>query len=212
MNQIIIGLCGRKQSGKTAAANMLEASGFKRLSFAEPIRDMLWVLLYQCGYDHKHIESILRIDKEEPVMSIGQSPRQLMQSLGTEWGRDKVNSSLWLIAARRRIANLGAYPIVFDDVRFENEAQFIRGYGGLIINVDRQAANTDFDSHASETGIMLHPADVTVLNDGPLPGFLADISSVVQAFRLKNECHDPISAPPPEVHHKTVPELMGWVE
>jgi hypothetical protein len=185
--QTIIGLTGRKQSGKTAAASMLAKNGYTRLSFAESIRDMLWVLMHQFGYDFSEIEHFFRHDKDLIIDPIGKTARQLMQTMGTDWGREMINDDIWIHAARHKIAIQGVMDIVIDDVRFDNEAKLIRDLGGLIINIDRQSANTDYDGHRSEAGIILQPGDISLFNDKTLTEFLAAIMLTVNNHRKVNE-------------------------
>lgn len=53
--------------------------------------------------------------------------------------------------------------VVFDDVRFENEAALIREYGGLIVHIHRPGLPTT-DAHASEAGIVVQAGDVMLDN------------------------------------------------
>lgn len=103
-----------------------------------------------------------------------------MQTLGTEWGRVQINNDLWVMAARKSLERCEDNLIVFDDVRFENEASMIRELGGLIIHIDRGDLVTD--EHASEQGIADHPDDAFVDNDHTLDDFLLDVSIVVAGF------------------------------
>jgi hypothetical protein len=179
MGKTIIGLAGRKQCGKTSAALKLEKSGFVRLSFASPMREMLKALLLDCGYLHTDIELMFSVSerKEKPIAFIGRSTRYLLQTLGTEWGRNCVNSELWVLAAKLKIEASDSDYIVFDDVRFENEADMIRDLGGLIIHIDR--GDLISDRHASETGILDHHSDAFIDNDHSLQDFLLDVSIIV---------------------------------
>ena len=117
-------------------------------------------------------------DKEQSIPPFYKSCRQMMQLLGTEWGRDLIHPDIWVIAARAQIERYGDADIVFDDVRFENEASMIRELGGLIIHVDR-LGNDDNDRHRSEDGIYDQTADRFIDNDGDLESFLTDVLIVV---------------------------------
>jgi hypothetical protein len=65
--------------------------------------------------------------KEQPVEWLGgKSPRQLLQSLGTDWGRDMVSATIWIDAMQRLIAEQSSDVIIIDDCRFDNEAQMVR--------------------------------------------------------------------------------------
>jgi len=153
-------------------------SGFVGLSFAHGIRMMLTGLLMTLGYGRNRINELMNEDKEQSIPPFYKSCRQMMQLLGTEWGRDLIHPDLWVIAARAQIERFGDADIVFDDVRFENEAAMIRELGGLIIHVDRLGAD-DTDRHRSEDGIHDHIADRFIDNDGDLDSFLVDVLIVV---------------------------------
>lgn len=181
MNKNIIGLAGQKHSGKTSAANKLEKSGFARYSFATPLRSMLSVLLKELGHSEEDIDRLLTRDKDQVIPGLSKSSRDLMQTLGTEWGRCHVDPDIWIKAARHRLESSEDDLIVFDDVRFDNEADLIREMGGLIIHVDRGDLVQN-DDHASEQGIFERDGDAFVDNDHALDDFLLDVSIVVAGF------------------------------
>lgn len=157
----IIGLAGRARSGKdTVASFIIAARGGYRYGFADPIRAMLKPI----GVDMDN--PYWNAHKEEVIPALGVSPRKLMQTLGTEWGRNLINPELWLILARQRLLNRGPGMIVAD-VRFENEAAWVRKCGGLIVHVIRRDA-TAVEEHSSESGIEVLPADVQLFNSGTL--------------------------------------------
>jgi len=88
----LIGLTGPAGSGKDTVARLLcEQHGFVQIAFADPLRAMLKAGL---GLTDEHFNN--REDKEAPLEWLGKSPRQLLQTLGTEWGRRQVHPHLWL--------------------------------------------------------------------------------------------------------------------
>ena len=179
MKKIIIGLAGRAGSGKTTAAkHLVDKLGFARLSFADPIRNMIGDLLLDMGYGADYVDSLLTVEKNQVLAPIGRSARQLMQTLGTEWGRDCIDRDVWVTLARRRVHTLGDERIVFDDVRFENEAAMIRGFGGIVIHIDRGELVTD--KHRSEAGIMDGDNDFFVDNDTTIDDFCADVAMIAR--------------------------------
>ena len=147
------------------------------MSFADPIKNMVGDFLLYMGYSSDYVDSLLTENKED-LMPMGKSTRHLLQSLGTEWGRDCVDKNVWTILARRRLHVEEAERIIFDDVRFENEASMIRGMGGIIIHIDRGDLVTD--EHRSEAGIMDGDEDFFVDNDTTIEDFCGDVGMIAR--------------------------------
>jgi len=159
----IIGIAGRKGSGKTTLAEAMVQYGWVHDSFAAPIRRFLCILF---DIDQLDLEAI----KEAPQRALGgRTPRQVMQLLGTEWMRAYCGQDVWLNALRARIAStIGAgRNVVISDVRFENEAKFIRDLGGVVVWLERSAV-CGIDEHVSERGFPPHLIDHFIENDRDL--------------------------------------------
>lgn len=160
---MIIGFTGRKGSGKTAASLALQDNGFRLLSFASTIKKMANVLLRDAGLtdiDIAHAGD----HKEDVLPVIGVSYRNLLQTLGTEWGRSLVHENIWCKVARKMLeSTLG--DVVFDDVRFANEAELIRSMGGVIIHIHRPDLDSD-DEHVSENVTL--PSDHVIINNASM--------------------------------------------
>ena len=158
------------QSGKTTIANQLTVQGFMKVSFAAPLRALVAELLCQLGHDRRTAFDYVHIYKEQQIPGIRCSARHLMQTLGTEWGRQCVHPDVWVMIASRRIVALhaGGYSVVIDDCRFPNEANLIRELGGELWHVERPGITTSTD-HASE-GALADPELFThrIVNDGTL--------------------------------------------
>jgi hypothetical protein len=149
----LIALTGPKQVGKstvaTAIADTLDAETHI-LSFADPMRAMLQAM----GVDL--LSLVDQSKKESPIAGIGKSPRHLMQTLGTDWGRGMIDENIWLWSMQHRIdiaKEQGAQVIVIDDCRFDNEADFITNQGGTVVLLRRDGIDYGSDSHASEQPI-----------------------------------------------------------
>lgn len=104
-------------------------------------------------------------NKEYVIPALGLSPRQLMQTLGTEWGRNIVGSNTWITLAKQRLLAIGPGMVV-PDVRFENEADWVRSVGGLIVHIKRSAVAVS--KHESENGVAQQPGDAILNNIGTL--------------------------------------------
>jgi hypothetical protein len=170
----IIGLTGPAGCGKTFVAGMVPDAVV--VGLADPIYAALASIL---GIP----ETVLRqrATKERPIEWLGKSPRQLLQTLGTDWGRMLVAEDLWLRIARRRIEELaatGAGTIVIADVRFDNEAALVHEMGGEVWLVDRRPA-TEAAPHVSEAGLSQRLIDRVIDNTGTPEQTRANVAAIL---------------------------------
>ena len=163
----IIGLAGAAGSGKDSVRNVLElqheSGGF---GFADTIRDMLRVLLVSNGCSPDYMER--RDLKEVPVPGLGISYRHMAQTLGTELVRNNWGQDFWLKLAATNMASMrehGYRNFVISDVRFANEAEWVRNQGGEIWLLDRPGT-APVREHVSEA--MPFTADRIIHNHGRL--------------------------------------------
>ena len=158
----LIGLAGRARTGKDTTAQFLLAQyGGYTYAFADPIRRML-----KAGLGVDLNEPYWQARKEMEIPAIGCSPRQLLQRLGTEWGRELIHPDLWVILAADHLQRHGRGMIV-TDVRMENEAAWVRRMGGTLIHLRRSAAAKVVE-HRSENDLTVDPADFVLYNDAGL--------------------------------------------
>lgn len=171
----LIGIAGRARSGKDTVANFIIAAiGGYQYSFADPIRAMLAPL----GVDMN--DPYWQARKEDVIPALGVSPRRMMQTLGTEWGRNLINPDLWLVMAHQRLLRNGP-GMVISDVRFENEAAWIRKHGGRIIHVIRPEAKA-VEAHASEDGIEMLDTDAQLFNSGTLEELQLTVRELLRVY------------------------------
>lgn len=110
------------------------------------------------------------------------SPRVMLQTLGTEWGRERVSQDIWIDYALRNVKTLlhldgntrewtydpvegikhadrsqdtGTLGIVISDIRFENEIKAIREAGGAVIRIVRP----ETDEVAQDVGVKGHKSE-----------------------------------------------------
>lgn len=143
----VIALTGLAGSGKsTASKYLVEKHGYQLVKFAGPLKDMLRAI----GLSEAQIEGEL---KEEPCEWLqGKTPRQAMQTLGCEWGRDCIGPSFWIELWVRRVNLIIAEGgrVVVDDCRFPNEADEVRKLGGVVWRIVGRGGIAG--SHESEAG------------------------------------------------------------
>lgn len=164
---LIIGLCGPAGCGKDSVRTILELKhDFAGMAFAEPIRGMLRELLTSNGCSDEYITN--RELKETPIPGLDVSARHMMQTLGTEWARKCLGEDFWLKLAATYLADLrsqGYRQFVISDVRFANEAEWVRAQGGEIWMIERPGLQP-VRQHVSEC--VQFRVDQVLRNDGTL--------------------------------------------
>jgi len=159
--------------GKTTVAQYLTQRGFKIHSFATPIKHMMTTFLVSLGYDLEEAKEAL-MHKTDAVRGIYPpiSVRDLLRTLGTEWGRDHVHPDVWLkcwLARYHEIKSATALPVVVDDVRFPNEAKLITEQGGELWEVRRADVEaTHKSTHRSDKGLVGFNFNKTIHNNGSI--------------------------------------------
>lgn len=138
---MIIGFLGFMGSGKGTAGDILVKHGFIAVSFANKLKDAV-----SCIFGWPRI--LLEGDTEESrkfretpdvywskVMGRPFTPREALQKMGTEAGRNVFHKDLWVAALMRDLDPRKNYVVT--DVRFPNEINIISNTGGHLIEVSR---------------------------------------------------------------------------
>jgi len=137
---MIIGLVGFIGSGKGTVGDILEQKGFIKDSFAKPLKDACAVMF---GWSRELLEGDTEMSRkwrEEPDSYWSEkfgrefTPREALQKMGTEAGRDVFHKDIWVISLLNRAKGK---DVVVTDVRFQNEIEYIQGNGGIVIRVKR---------------------------------------------------------------------------
>lgn len=171
MKYKVIGITGPAHCGKSTAASVIINSmpEYVESSFAEPIKEML---RYGLGLSKNQLYGN---EKETVDPRYGASPRHMMQTLGTEWGRNLIHPDVWVKAMDE---HLTAYTVI-PDVRFENEAAFVRERG-ILIHIGRKRVIDG--NHVSESGVELHDSDIKINNHWSFQEFQDNVNHVVRCF------------------------------
>lgn len=167
----VIGIVGLAGSGKSEIARVLmNEFSFERVKFADPLKNMLRTMLRDIGHIDSDIERYVEGDLKEAVVDgVGVTARQLMVTLGTEWGRQQVAEDLWIRLWSGKAERFSR--VLADDVRFPNEVEAIRARGGEIWRVDRPGVCAG--THVSEQ--LREPGDRLFYNDGTLDELRAKV-------------------------------------
>lgn len=197
---IVVGLSGYSGAGKDAVADILVSDyGFTKMAFAAPLKAMVRKLDPIIGYDLyagccnecADIPEVTEIRFSDAAQygfddeSLKHSPwaeevRRLWQHFGTELYRS-IDEDTWIELAEEAAKESRAERIVFTDVRFENEAEWIYsarqldGYKASVWRVARPEQRGQF-VHESERMAGLLDEEVTILNDGSLEDLALPVS------------------------------------
>jgi len=171
---LVIGILGVAGSGKTLVSKHLsDRYGYRRTRFADPIKQMLRAI----GLTEEEVDGD---SKSRPIPRFGgATPRHMMQTLGTDWGRKMVSAEMW-VEVWRREAEASTVPIVVDDVRFLNEAQAVRSLCGVLWRVHRPGLASS-DAHVSEKQNRMISEDIQIVNATDIPALIASVDAVMEA-------------------------------
>ncbi|MGY6517451.1 MAG: deoxynucleotide monophosphate kinase family protein [Lysobacteraceae bacterium] len=208
----IIGIAGAAGAGKDtlaqAVASQVEQGGgdVVILHLADPIKAGI-CRMFHLGPEVFNDREL----KEKELPWLGASPRRLAQTLGTEWGRMTLGDDVWLRVLWREVEQCARVlgddvTVLIPDVRFANEASWLRERGAVIVEVTRPNRQ-NVEAHVSEQGIAPELPDIRVVNVGfachlkaAAPRVLNDAQAVREA-RLKH---------PAGARLGTVIETFNW--
>lgn len=145
----IIAFAGPKGVGKTSLSLMIKGilGQGQILSFADPIKDMV----EKMGIARSIINDPKL--KNEKLDWLDKSPREILQTLGTDWGREMIDQDIWIKIAENSIKQSDSDLIMFDDCRFQNEVDMIKRNGGHVVELYRPGFDEYTGEHKSELGI-----------------------------------------------------------
>jgi hypothetical protein len=199
----MVGLSGLARSGKdTIADYLVKQHGFVKFSFSDALyyevseafevpvsflhdaatkdtpSDLM--SLFRCRVPEFHQ---MCLNEELVPHSFSMvSPRKILQWWGTEFRR-KQDPDYWIKKAAEWYEYAAPARAVNTSVRFNNEAAWIRNYGGAVWRVSRvdRMAN-DNPVHISEAPLILFPGEAEISNHGTL----ACLYGMVEAALAQN--------------------------
>lgn len=204
---MIIGLIGPIGAGKDEiAAYLVERHRFERLAFGDALKDdvcrrftrtLLAVLMHSsslwsqyAGWIQKQGLAVSDETKLHWLVRIRKPPivRELLQEYGTEVRRAD-DPRYWVNRLHeRREASLNALVevprrderLVIPDVRFPNEADYVRAHHGYLWRVNRAGTSFGSDKHESEHGLPDEAVHETLINPGTdVPSLHAQVERVL---------------------------------
>jgi len=156
-----IGFCGPTGVGKDASAALCKQIIMEYcpdlnvaiLSLADPIRAAVEAMY---GLPRNTLADSRETKESEAPCAGGKTYRNLLQTLGTEWGRQLVSDTFWIDLLQYRAAEVHFADVVLvPDVRFYNEYELlIKKNNGYLIEIVGEGIEHGGDTaHASEQGL-----------------------------------------------------------
>jgi len=176
---MIIGITGNARHGKDTLAKTIKTNLEKInlnipisiIHLSEPMKEAVRIIF---NWNQSQIEN----EKDQIDPQWGISPRQALQSLGTDWGQKLLCKQydlfqtttgrlLWmkrLISSINNPESLSQIHII-SDVRFLHEVEYLRTIkNSMIIKIIRSNYSDSVSHHSSEEEIEKIQADYTILN------------------------------------------------
>jgi len=175
---MIVGLIGRKMSGKSTVAKVFESKGYKRVSYAGPLKEIVSKtfgipMFYFTDPEAKEkaqisltlnggaVLSLLKVAEDYYPIKMDQKANAMLKAcdilcttprqLLQVVGTEVFRNTVdqdYWLKAFKASLNPNLNYIC-DDARFENEVDLIKSMGGKIIAIDSPGLNSN-DTHASE--------------------------------------------------------------
>lgn len=162
-NKNLIGVSGKKGSGKDTFFRIFQEfhPEYQNKKFATKVKEICSLLTdmpIEYFYDRQYYDIYIK--------QLGVNIRELQQKVGTELFRNVLHPDTWIYAL---FSNYKNNSWIVTDVRFPNEANYIKSLNGILIRINRGSI---IDKHESEIALDDYADwDYTIENNGTLLEF-----------------------------------------
>lgn len=188
---MIIGLNGFAGSGKdTLAKSLILRHDFVRVSFADKLKDVAYTSNPWIKWNDDNERSARGYYRLQDAVSLhgwdyvkyNSDARDYLQNLG-QGGRETLGEFVWVGACYREVSQALSVGknVVFTDMRYRNEYQYILDLGGVTVAIDRPGVGPA-NGHVSEADLSDVPFDFVVVNDGSLQDLANKATKLYQAI------------------------------
>lgn len=176
---MLIGISGKSGSGKDTTgqiiSNLIE---YEIKKFADSLKDMVCILI-NCNRDQ--LENREFKEKKLEKFGLDLTPREILQILG-DTIRNEIHSDMWINSLYSNYGLCNEWVIT--DVRYPNEADFIKNKGGIVIRINRPdiTKKGKLHEHISETALDHYQFNYVIENDGDLKELEEKIKVILNEF------------------------------
>jgi hypothetical protein len=186
MSKTLIGISGKKRSGKDTAAMYLRSQiggdDSKTMYWATPLKKLSAEMLGLSPYHF--FADINKEAKYEIASGVFMTGRKFLQVFGTDCVRNIIHTDFWVFQGMNEMQARPESIILIPDTRFPNEYEAIRKANGYIIRIERNLPPAPGDDHPSETALDDYGFDLVVTNNGPLlgPNFTEPLKQFIEDY------------------------------
>lgn len=174
----IIGITGPAGAGKNTLGDIFEEHLHMQdktciqLSLAAPLK--------RAGTSMFGWIDLDRDQKEAEHKDYGFSPRSYWQDLG-KWMRDTYGADIFVRILRDTVAMFDDSDfVIVTDVRYDNEADWIKKQGGCVIKIDRDVEKVR--DHESENGVSMSFIDGGLSNNSTIEALEVEGIQLLKTF------------------------------
>jgi len=168
---ILIGVSGKKRTGKNTVANLIKTltnSSVEEFAFAQDLK--------------LELANLLKV-KVTDIEASKDTYRGLLQALGV-YRREFNGPDYWINKCFLRVYRSNAEVCIITDVRFPNELSAVQASGGIVLRVCRDTGLND--THESETALDgQRDFDHIIINSGSLEYLLHEVKDFSKKVGIK---------------------------
>lgn len=205
----VIGLCGLAGSGKDTVGNhLVKEWGYTRFAFADAVKEALlvfdpWIEVVP-KTNHlmpSNMAKLSQLVEDEGWDVAKQRPevRQVLLDFGIKVGREYLGSRLscgnvWVDLAEeyiyKKLCEDPDIKFVITDVRFEDEGNLVKDFGGILVKVEREYSGLKGENAKHESEAVPFTPDFTVVNNGSI----RDLQDLVENWLIYGNPQGEINA------------------
>ena len=184
----IIAICGEIGAGKDTSATYLAFNyGYKIIGLSDPVYEAVYRLNPAIVIGHHravYLQTLVDKDGWDATKRMYPAVRQMLRTQGTENGRNVHGPYCWINIAKSRMAESGHPLWVIRDLRFPDEAEWIKSEGGVIWRIEGRTSPevASLPTHVSESHKNQFACDRIIQNDGELPTLYRRINEIMKGY------------------------------